>query len=326
MKQKSKFFIKSIMLFSLVVPLSLQAESSNLQALPAYTISDLGEATLSSVGSDSMTELVDSWVEAYRQHQPKLTVQVTSRGSAMAPSALIEGSANLGPMARPMKQDELEQFRTNFGFEPTRIKTAIAAVAIYTNINNPLNEISLEQLDGIFSKSLYRAENGRLNTWKDLGVSGSFASKPIMAIGSIAHAYAHSYFKQRVLLQGEYAEYVSTVADMSSLAAVLNDNPHAIAYGLYTEKVPAGLKMLAVKRAPEAKAVVASIQNVLDDSYPLGRVLSVYVVQEPGEKIDIASNDFLRFILSRQGQSIVEQEGLVPLPLNVVKTELAKLN
>ena len=133
-----------------------EPETETAKKLPKYVPQELAEGTLTSVGSDSMHGLVGRWVEAYKLRQPLVEVQITSRGSASAPPALIEGYADLGPMARPMKSPEVTKFEQKYGFQPTQIRTAIAAVAVYVPANNPLNQISFEQLDAIYSSARKR--------------------------------------------------------------------------------------------------------------------------------------------------------------------------
>jgi len=316
----------TLAIFSLFLSTSTAVADSELSKMPAYQPRDLGEAKLSSVGSDSMGGLVERWMLSYRTLQPEVQLQVTSRGSALAPSALIDGSADLGPMARPMKQSELSRFKRQLGFEPTQIRTAVAGIGIYVSENNPLTEISLAQLDAIFSASRFRSEAPKqLTTWNELGVGGALGVKPISLAGGVTFSYANSYFKQRVLLQGDYVEGVQQVSDVEALAKVIASNETILAYGLYTKDVPEGLKLLAVRPSDGKRALRPTTENILSGDYPIGRTLNIYIAKEPEAGIDSATKDFLRFVLSQQGQRIVAQQGLTPLPNSVLRTELAKL-
>jgi phosphate transport system substrate-binding protein len=299
-------------------------------ALPKYSGGEQRTENITSVGSDSMGGLMRRWVEAYQLLQPNVTLRAVSRGSATAPPALIEGSADIGPMAREMKTNEKEEFIAHYGFEPTAVRTAIAAVAIYVEKENPLTSISFSQLERIYSASPRRDSSLKpAIVWGDLGVKGPYASKKIVAFGRSEGSYLRDYFRQQVLLQGVEREGVMTTASASGMLEAIEANTGAISFG---EVLPsssnklAKLKILPVRRAAGDSAEAPTLENLLSEKYPLSRFLNVYLVREPGEAPDEGISDFLSFVLSQQGQDLVRQSGLVPLPLESVLAERKKLN
>jgi phosphate transport system substrate-binding protein len=318
--------LKSINFFlcPMLILLSTNASADELNNLPNYEPSKLESGSLSSVGSDSMQDLVNRWVELYKTYQPDVTINIQSRGSASAAAALINGMADLGPMARPMKSPEVEDFRLKYGFEPTQVRTSIASISVYVSKNNPITNISLKELDAIFSETKFRGSKAQLNDWSTLGLRGSFARADLMPVGRVLDSYPHAYFRQRVLLQGKFNDKVLSTASMPAMIETIAANPGAIGYG-ETGFANEHVKELGIANEPGAEAVLPLIDNILTESYPLGRFLNVYIAREPGESLDNTTRDFLSFILSKQGQEVVKQQGLIPLPANIVLEERAKL-
>jgi phosphate transport system substrate-binding protein len=295
------------------------AEDAKLQI---YKPEKITQTNLTSVGSDSMDKLVQIWVEDYKKLQPEITLNIVSRGSATAPAALIDGTAHLGPMSRPMKESEKKNFIAAYGFEPTEIKTSIAAIAIYVPKSNPAKEISFEKLNQIFGNN---ANSGALLNWNNLGVRTANPEK-VLPLGMNSDPIIGGFFKQSVLSQKSFSEEVLSITDNQSLFHALEMNPTGIGFGHYSSKADlVGMKMLAVKRTENSVAVYPTQENILNGSYPLARNLSIYVVREPGAGVDAGVKDFFKYVLSAQGQKTVAKQGLMPLPVEMVKTELGKL-
>lgn len=325
-RMQPKFFISVFSLFiAIVAPLSLaHSEDEFLNYNPAQ----LKPGTISSVGSDSMADLVRFWVDAYKEVQPSVTVNVVSRGSATAPAALIDGSADLGPMARPMKTNERDAFITRYGFEPTQIKTAYSAISVYVSKDNPLNEITLADLDRLYSAERRRGATTSATKWSDLNVSGPLANQSIVVTSPTKESVPAAYFRQQVLMQGEFAKSVLPTTSIKSLLQSVAANNATIGFGesVLNSEALAQVKVLAVKDADANNAILPSAATIEDGSYPISRVLSVYLVRFPGETIDPALKDFLNFVLSKQGQAVVAKIGLLPLSPTAASEELAKLN
>lgn len=308
-------------IFKLISLILLIAQISYALDLPLYKAKKLEEFKLSSIGSDSMGGLMQGWIKEYKNFQPKAEIRVVSRGSASAPPALVEGIADLGPMARPMKTQEIEDFMEKFGFEPTELKTAIAAVVIYVSKDNPLKSISIDQLDAIYSKDNLR-QASRVFAWADLGVKGEFAKENVRALLLDDNETLSDFFKQKVMLQSDFAAEIEQ-ASFSQTISVLQNNKHAISFGPYTENLPEGVKVLAV--VSDNVSVLPSKQTLADSSYPLSRFLNLSFVSFPEEGIEPELKDFFSFILSKEGQRVVQEQGFVSLSAELVKGEREKL-
>lgn len=318
MKNLKTFILTSLL--ALAPSVGIAEES----AYPTYTPRNLPDGVITSVGSDSMGELMNVWVEHYKKLQPKVTVQLTSGGSAAAPAALIEGSANIGPMARPMKPQEVADFRARYGFEPTQIKTAISAIAVYVPKTSPLRQISLDELDRIYSADRRRAGGAGVANWGDLGVSGTLATEPVMAISAVDDSLEQIYFKQQVMMQGGFISGIQQASDTRALFETLAANPAAIGFGVLTTP-PAGVRILPIAQSKDERAVVPSEGTARSGEYPLARSLSVYVVRAPYTDFEPATRDLLSFILSNAGQTVVRSQGLIPISAQAAKLELDKL-
>ncbi len=293
--------------------------------LPEYSSETLEQSSLSSIGSDSMGGLMTKWVSEYRKYQPNVRLQLVSRGSALAPAALVEGTADLGPMARPMKTSEREDFLTRYGFEPTQIRAAASAAAIYVHADNPIESISLAELEQVFGASPKRGKAKRLNTWGQLSVGGAYSGRSISPLGREGESYISGYFRQRVLLQGKFVSSMKSLKNTRSLFDAILADSSAIGFAEYDAALPAGLKMLKVRKETSEPAYMPTPATIAKASYPLSRFLSIYVVRTPGEPLDETTADFLKFILSRQGQELVLRLGMRPLSADALRAERKKL-
>lgn len=290
--------------------------------LPRYQPKKIDLSKLSSIGSDSMEGLMREWVTAYRSFQPKAKVQVVSSGSASAPPALVDGLADFGPMSREMKTYERESFMQSLGFEPTELKTAIAAVAVYVSDKNPIEEFSLEDLNLIYSSESTK-ERTLAKSWSRLGVSSDLGGMKIRALKLPEQAAETSYFKQQVLLSTGFAKDIETVS-ISQALAILRANTNAIVFGNLIEPLPSGIKLVAISESGAKKAYLPTEKNLYAENYPLSRFLNLYFLRSPAEKPDPELVEFFSFILSAEGQSVVREQGLVPLNAMLVQREREK--
>jgi phosphate transport system substrate-binding protein len=283
---------------------------------------------LSSIGSDTMNNLATLWAEGFRKYYPNVKVQVEGKGSSTAPPALIEGTAQLGPMSRKMKKEEVDKFEAKYGFPPTGIRTAMDGIAVYVNKDNPLNELSLEQVDAIFSKTRKGGYKEDITTWGQLGLTGEWANKPISIYGRNSASGTYGFFKEVACFKGDYKDSVKEQPGSASVVQGVSEDKFSIGYsgiGYTTSNVKA-LKL--AKKAGEP-AYAESYENVLSGKYPLARYLYVYVSIDPfkgGEgKISPLTREFLKFALSKEGQEVVVKDGYFPLPSKIASEELRRL-
>lgn len=293
--------------------------------LPPFSPSALKAVDLSAVGSDVMENVMNHWVDAYRKFYPQAHVLVAPHGSAAAPSALIDGSADIGPMAREMRSNEVKNFRARFGFQPTAVQVAQSAIGVYVSDKNPLKKISMQELDAIFSNSRRRGSEKQFVTWGDMKIHGGLAQSKIMPIGRISDALSAAFFRQKVLVQGNFNDSVQTVGNAKAVFEMIQKNPTVIGFAELSQP-PAGVHLLAVSVEPKAAAVMPSLASVRGETYPLSRSLNFYLVHESGKAMEQDTKDFVNFVLSREGQSRLPAEGLIPLSPEMAAKELTKLN
>ena len=231
---------------------------------------------LSSVGSDTMNNLATLWAEGFRKYYPNVKIQVEGKGSSTAPPALIEGTAQLGPMSRKMKKEEIDKFEAKYGFPPTGIRVALDGIAVYVNKDNPLTELTLEQVDAIFSKTRKGGYKEDITTWGQLGLTGEWANKPISLYGRNSASGTYGFFKEVALYKGDYKDSVKEQPGSASVVQGISEDKFAIGYsgiGYVTSNVKA-IKL--AKKAGDA-FYAESYDNVLSGKYPLARYLYVYV-------------------------------------------------
>jgi len=278
-----------------------------------------------SAGSDTLNNLMALWSESFRKRYPTVSVEVEGKGSGTAPTALTEGSAQLGPMSRPMKVEEVEAFESQKGYEPTAIAVALDALAIYVNKDNPIKSLTLQEIDAIFSKTRKGGYVRELVTWGQLQPDSTLADYPISVYGRNSASGTHGYFKQYAMFKGDFKDRVKEQPGSSSVVQAVTEDVAGIGYS-GIGYVTSGVKTVPISRRESTPAVEALPENVLDGSYPLGRRLLVYVDKKPNRPMPPVVREMVRFMLSREGQEIVVKSGYIPLPARLVERQLELLN
>ncbi|MCU0241333.1 MAG: PstS family phosphate ABC transporter substrate-binding protein [Vicinamibacteria bacterium] len=293
------------------------------QGLPAYQKVSGVSGTLSSVGSDTMNNMLTLWGEAFQKMYPSVKIQIEGKGSSTAPPALIAGTAQLGPMSRAMKSTELDLFEKKYGYKPTQVRTSYDALAIFVNKDNPIEKLTLAQADAIFSKTRKRGGKGAAN-WGALGVTGDWVNRPISIYGRNSASGTYGFFKEHVMLNGDYKDTVKEQPGSASVVQGLTEDRFGIGYSGIGYKT-SGVKTVAVS-TDGVQYSSGSYADVVGGKYPLSRFLYVYVNRTPGKALDPLVREFLKFVFSKEGQEIVIKDGYLPLSAAVVREELAKLN
>ncbi len=307
-----------------LVPAAALAQAVQLDpGLGAYTKQSGVAGNLNSVGSDSMLNLLTLWAESFRKQYPNVRVQIEGKGSGTAPPALIAGTSQLGPMSRPMKPSEIDEFEKRFGYKPTAIAVAIDGLAVYVHKDNPLTQLTLPQVDAIFSKG--RACGGKaVKTWGDLGLTGDWAGKPISLYGRNSASGTYGYFKEHALCKGDYKDTVKEQPGSAAVVQGVTSDLYGIGYSGIGYRT-SGVKALALAAKPGGEYVADETEKVLSGKYPLSRFLYVYVNRAPGKPVDPLTLELLRFALSREGQEVVVKDGYLPVTAAMAAKELAKL-
>lgn len=283
------------------------------------------KGTLDSVGSDTMNNLMTFWAEGFNRYYGDVKVQVEGKGSGTAPKALIGGTAQLGPMSRPMKQEEIDEFEKKFGYKPTAINTCLDALAVFVHKDNPIESMTLEQVDAIFSVGRNQGAKWDVTTWGQLGLTGDWEKKPISMFGRNAASGTYGYFKEHALKKGDFKNTVKEQPGSSSVVQGVAEDRFAIGYSGIGYATP-NVRALPLASRVGKKAFAANLENVVAGDYPLSRFLIVYINKAPGKPADPVATEFLKFVLSKEGQEIVEKDGYLPLPTELIAEELKKLD
>ena len=292
-------------------------------SLPTYKKADGVSGNVSSVGSDTLANLMTLWAEDFKRTYPNVNVQIQAAGSSTAPPALTEGTSNLGPMSRKMKDKELEAFEKKFGYKPTAVPVAIDALAVFINKDNPIKGMSIAQVDAAFSSTRKCGGEKDAKTWGDLGLTGEWAGKRIELYGRNSVSGTYGYFKKKALCKGDYKNTVKEQPGSASVVQSVSESLNGLGYS------GIGYKTSSVRAVPLAKKgtdyVEATPDNAINNTYPLSRFLYVYVNKKPNQDLAPLEREFVKLMLSKQGQEIVVKDGYIPLPAKVVNKVFKQL-
>lgn len=280
---------------------------------------------LSSVGSDTLANLMTMWQEEFKKNYPNVDIQIQAQGSSTAPPALTEGTSSLGPMSRPMKAEEIKAFEDKHGYKPTEIKVAIDAIAVYVHKDNPIKSLSFPQVDAIFSTTRKCGFNEEVTTWGQLDIEGKLAKQAIQLFGRNSVSGTYGYFKEKALCKGDYKKNVNEQPGSSAVINAIAESPNGVGYsgiGYLT----ANVKTVALSKKPGDEAYTPEVANVLAGKYPLSRFLLIYVNKKPNQPVSPLEKEFVKMVLSKVGQEVVVKDGFVPLPKKIVDEELKKLD
>lgn len=292
--------------------------------IPAYEKASGVSGNLSSVGSDTLANLMTLWAEDFKRNYPNVNIQIQAAGSSTAPPALTEGTSTLGPMSRKMKDKEREAFEKRFGYKPTAIPVAIDALAVFVNKDNPIKGLNMAQIDAVFSSTRKCGYDSDVKTWGDVGVEGSLASKSLQLFGRNSVSGTYGYFKKKALCKGDFKNNVNEQPGSASVVQGVSESINGIGYS------GIGYKTASVRALPLAKKgdkyIEATPANAVTGEYPLSRFLYVYVNKAPNKALDPVTAEFVKLIMSKQGQEVVEKDGYVPLPFAVVEKQMSALD
>jgi len=309
-------------LLLLTIAVGIAAAAVEIDSLlPAYQPVQGVSGNLKSIGSDTMNNEMTLWAEGFLAIYPNVQIEIEGKGSSTAPPALINGTAHFGPMSRQMKSKEVDAFEERFGYKPTQLRTSIDMLAIYVHKDNPIEGLTLQQVDAIFSKTRKGGLPEDIRTWGDLGLTGEWKSKPISLYGRNAASGTYGYLKEHALFKGDYKDEVKEQPGSSSVVQGVASDRYAIGYS------GIGYKTADVRAVPLAvdagsPFVSASPENAYTGNYPLARFLYLTVNYQPGSELDPLRREFIKFVFSKQGQEAVVKDGYFPVPAAIARQEL----
>lgn len=311
-----------VLVASMAICGSNRAEAQVDKALPDYKVVSGVSGTIKSVGSDTMNNLVSLWAEDFRKLYPGVKTEVDGKGSSNAVPALIAGTATFGPMSRDAKASEIADFEKKFGYKPVLLPTSIDMLAVYVHRDNPIESLSFSQVDAIFSSTRKLGAKGQAKVWGDVGATGATSTQAITCFGRNAASGTYGYFKEKVLGDGDYHNQVAELSGSSAVVQSVGSNPLGIGYSGIGYRT-ANVKPLALSAKDGNKPVAAEPTHAYDGSYPLSRFLYIAVNHDPRKKLDPLRAEFLRFIFSKQGQTLVAKDGYLPLPATIARKALS---
>jgi phosphate transport system substrate-binding protein len=265
--------------------------------------SDAKKLTIQNKGSDTMVNLAQVWAEEYKKVEPAVGVEVSGGGSGVGIAALIKGTIDIANASRNMKPGEIEQAKKNTGKEPKEFIVGFDALAIYVHKDNPLNEITVEQLADIY------AEGGKTTKWSELGVKVPGNDDSIIRVSRQSSSGTYEFLREHVLKNRDFKLGSRDMNGSKEVVELVANTPSAIGYSGMGYATPA-VKMLKVSSAPGQPFYPPSLETTLNKTYPIARSLQTYTLGEPTGHV----KKYLDWIMSDAGQKIVEASGYVPLP------------
>lgn len=279
---------------------------------------------LSSVGSDTLANLMALWAEEFKKLYPNVNIQIQAPGSSTAPPALTENTANLGPMSRKMKDNEVEAFESKYGYKPLPIRVAIDAMAIYVNKDNPIEGITIPQVDAVFSATRKCGYPQGIATWGELGLGGKWANRSIQLFGRNSVSGTYGYFKEKALCEGDFKNTVNEQPGSASVVQGITKSLNGIGYSGIGYRT-SGVRTVPLATKAGASYVEATSANAIAGKYPLARFLYIYVNKRPNKPLPPLEQEFIKMVLSKSGQGVTIKDGYIPLPAQVANKELAKI-
>lgn len=317
-----KSTVISIATAAIAVLPGFSAESHLDPSLADYTKVSGVSGNLNSIGSDTLNNLNTFWAESFKKHYPNVNIQIEGKGSSTAPPALIQGTSQLGPMSRPMKAEEIDAFEKKFGYKPTEVKVAIDALAVYAHKDNPIKGLTYKQLDAIFSSTRKRGGED-ITEWGQLGLD-AWKGRSISLFGRNSASGTYGMYQELALKKGDYKSSVKEQPGSSAVVQGVGADLYALGYS------GIGYRTSSVRALPvggdDGVLYAPTYDNALSGDYPMARFLLVYVNKKPGVALDKLTLEFLKFVLSKEGQAIVEKDGYYPIPAAVADEVIGSLS
>ncbi len=307
----------------LVTSFSVSAAEVDPGLQPYERVSGIS-GNLSSVGSDTLANLMTLWTESFKQAYPNVNIQVQAAGSSTAPPALTEGTSNFGPMSRMMKDKEIEAFERRFGYKPMGIRVALDALAVYVHKDNPVESMTIPQVDAVFSATRRCGLAEDISNWGQLGLAGSWQKRPIQLYGRNSVSGTYGYFKKVALCSGDFKNSVNEQPGSASVVQAAASSLNGIGYS-GIGYITSGVRAVPVAEDEESEAIEATAENALSGDYPLARYLYVYINKKPDTPLSPMEREFLKLVLSSEGQQIVLKDGYIPLSARIARRELSKI-
>lgn len=302
------FGMKSYLgLAMILIASAAHAQTGVDPGLPVYPRTEGIKGNVALTGSYTMSQLGAVWSDSFRQLYPEVNLTIDPKGSSQAVKAVINGQATFGLLSRMITEAEVKAFHDKFGYLPTVVTPALEPIAIFVHKDNPIESLTLAQLDAIFSKSLKRGAAKTATTWGDVGLAGNFASMPITCEARKDETGSQVFFQGVVLGNGEFRDGMNEHVSNAEMVKAVASTPGAIGFGGSTFATP-DVKTVSLKIRDEDTAV-----NLHEANYPLVRPLQIVINRAPQQQLPSVDREFLKYIFSQKGQQDVILGGFVPV-------------
>lgn len=281
--------------------------------IPRYSPQTRVSGQIDITGSSTMQAILEKWKDKLETVHPGLYIRLETKGSNEGVEALISGKTPIAAMSRSMRTEEIKSFTKRMGYPPVAVPVAVEAFAVFVHKDNPLDHVTFQQLDAIFSAERRRGNPESLDRWGQLGLSGSWEPAPIRVQVRDGYSGTAQFFRELVLLGGEEKGAVIVQPGAASVVYAVMNDPYAIGYsgiGYRTNSV----KPLHVAAFEGEPFVEPTFESAINGTYPLRRVLYLYVNQSPHAERSPVLSEIVSFALSREGQEVVARAGFFSLP------------
>lgn len=292
--------------------------------LPDYQRASGVSGNLSSIGSDTLNNLMTLWAEEFNKFYPNVNVQIQGAGSSTAPPALTEGTAMLAPMSRDMRQSEIQEFEARHGYQPTELPVAVDMLAVYVNRDSPVESLSLPQIDAIFSATRRCGYHEDVTRWGQLGLTGAWANRDFALYSRNAVSGTYGFFKDNALCGGDFKSSINEQPGSSSVVQGVTESINGIGYSGIGYRT-SGVRVVPIAATEGGVAYEANAENAATGDYPLARYLYIYINKHPNRELDPLTREFIKMVYSKQGQEVVNRDGFVTLPAIVTERILEQL-
>lgn len=293
--------------------------------LPNYERVSGISGNLSSVGSDTLNNLMTLWAEEFANFYPNINIQIQGAGTSTAPPALVEGTSNFGPMSRPMRDSEQRAFEDRYGYAPTIVPVAIDMVAVYVNKDNPIEGLSIPEVDAIFSATRACGYDSEIASWGDAGMTGGWANREITIYGRNSVSGTYGYFRENALCGGDFKDAVNEQPGSSAVVRGVEQTLGGIGYsgiGYATS----GVRAIPLTREVGGQLFEPNADNAATGDFPLARFLYVAANQHPNDGWNPLEKEFFRMVLAKEGQEVVNRDGYVPLSAAASSRFMSEMN
>ena len=290
-------------------------------ALPNYEAVSGVSGNLVSIGSDTLNNLMTLWSEGFRGFYPNVAVQIQGAGSGTAPPALVEGTAQFGPMSRPMRGTEIEEFEARYGYPPIPMRGAIDGIGVFVHKDNPIECLSMQQVDAIFSSTRSGGADAAITTWGEAGLTGEWADRPVAMYGRNSASGTYGYFREVALFGGDYSPEVREQPGSSTVIQGVASDIGGIGYS-GVGYATADVRAVAISAEPGGECFEPSAEHAGSGAYPIARFLYIYMNVDPNADLEPLRAEFVRYVYSQEGQADVIRAGFIPVVKAIADADL----